>query len=126
MHAPLRMCTAGAAHMLRAHLVRPRAYACALQYPPVFEAVAAGCFGAVWMQKIRPQSVQVRPRTAIERAPSPATQPAHNLTFASQPNHAIVTMYGAGERPHLLGVRVGYVRRLSGRMGAWLAVWWPW
>ena len=126
MHAPFRMCTAGAAHVLSAHSVRPRSCACAQQDTPLFEAVLTGCLGAVWMQKIRPQSVQVRPRTAIERVPSPATQPTLNLTFASQPNHAIVAAHGAGERLHLLGVRVGYVRRLPGRMGAWLTVWWPW
>ena len=94
--------------------------------PPIVERMPDTTSVTEHMQKDRHQSAKVRPRTAIERVPSPATQPTLNLTFASQPYHTIVAAHGADERPHLLGVRVWCVRRLPGRMGAWLAVWWPW
>ena len=122
-HAPLHPCAACADHLLRARTVRPRVCACAPHNWLVFEAGAFVGLWPRWMQKERPESVQVRPRTAIERVPSPATQPARMLTLASQPNRAILVVRGAGEQPRLRGVEGELWACRRGRGAAHQVVW---
>ena len=45
----------------------------------VFEAVATVGIGTPWMQKERLEFIEVRPRTAIKRVPSPAILPCSHV-----------------------------------------------
>ena len=85
--------TACADNLLSARNVRPHVpvTACASQEQLVFEVFAILGLVKWWLQKKRTQSANVRPRTAIERAPSPATLSyshplwPHNLTVQLRP-----------------------------------------
>ena len=57
--------------------------ACTPQERLFFETVLLSCLRSLSMQKERPQSIKVHPRTAIERAPAPTAQPTCTLPEAS-------------------------------------------
>ena len=121
------MCAARAARLLSD--LADRSYvlcACATQQRLLFEAVLSSCSRPRSMQRERPQSVKVRPRTAIGRAPLLTAQPTRNMHEVPWSNRAFVPVRVTAGRPRVLCVHGQLIRCHRGRGTVRRGVWWPW